>query len=251
MMRIIIFVLKMDACNYYLAHSSCHRVLSDSSDQVCIEFCNISMGHDGIALKSGWDEYGIAYGRPTRDIHIRWVQLQSSSGSGIAFGSEMSGGISSVQVEQVLIYNSSTGIELRTTKGRGGYIEEIMISDVEMQNVNTALCAIGCCGFHPDDKYDPYALPVVDQITLKNIMGTNITTAGNFTGIQESPFTSICLSNISLSIRSPTSTSWSCSYVSGFSQHVFPEPCAALKNSNTSASCFTFSNSRGSRAVSL
>ncbi|PQQ06799.1 putative polygalacturonase isoform X1 [Prunus yedoensis var. nudiflora] len=45
-------------------------------------------------LKSGWDEYGIAYGKPTKNVHIRSVNLQSSLGAGLAFGSEMSGGIS-------------------------------------------------------------------------------------------------------------------------------------------------------------
>ena len=46
-----------------------HFVLSDSSDNVCIEDCSIAMGHDAIALKSGWDEYGITYGRQTTDVH--------------------------------------------------------------------------------------------------------------------------------------------------------------------------------------
>ena len=89
------------------------------------------MGHDAIALKSGWDEYGIAYGRPTTNVHIRRVHLQSSSGSSLAFGSEMSGGISDVQEEQVHVCNSLSGIEFRTTRGRGGYIKEIIISDVD------------------------------------------------------------------------------------------------------------------------
>ncbi|MBA0830937.1 hypothetical protein Goarm_015431, partial [Gossypium armourianum] len=74
-------------------------IVPDSSDNVCIEDCNISTGHDAIVLKSGWDEYGIAYGRPTTNVHIRSVHLQSSTGSSLAFGSEMSGGISNVQVE--------------------------------------------------------------------------------------------------------------------------------------------------------
>ncbi|GKD56879.1 probable polygalacturonase, partial [Tanacetum coccineum] len=37
----------------------------NSSDSVCIENSNISMGYDAISLKSGWDEYGIKYGIPT------------------------------------------------------------------------------------------------------------------------------------------------------------------------------------------
>ena len=217
---------------------------------MCIEDCIIKMGYDAIALKSGWDEYGISYGRPTTDVHIRRVHLQSSSGSSLAFGSEMSGGISNVLVEHIHLYHSFSGIEFRTTKGRGGYIEKIVISDVKMENIYLALAATGQCGSHPDDKYDPSALPILDHITLRDVIGTNITIAGQFTGIQESPFTSICLSNVSLSINSGSPTSWVCSNVFGFTESVFPEPCPDLESySNSSSDCFSFLHLNGKAAA--
>ncbi|KAK2645291.1 hypothetical protein Ddye_020486 [Dipteronia dyeriana] len=229
-------------------------VVPDSSDNVCIEDCSIAMGHDAIALKSGWDEYGIACGRQTTDVHIRRVHLQSSSGSSIAFGSEMSGGISNVQVDKVHLYNSLVGIEFRTTKGRGGYFKDIIISDVELDNIVTAFVACGDCGSHPDEDFDPNALPVVDQITLKNVIGTNISIAGNFRGIQESPFTNICLSHITLAINSASSStpSWVCSYVSGFSDSVSPEPCPDLESSysnSSSSACFSLFKPYGRTAA--
>ncbi|XP_044498699.1 probable polygalacturonase [Mangifera indica] len=225
-------------------------IVPDSSDNVCIEDCSIAMGHDAISLKSGWDEYGIAYARPATDVHIRKVHLQSSSGSAIAFGSEMSGGISNVLVEKVHLYNSFNGIEFRTTKGRGGYIQEIIISDVDLQNIHMAFGASSLCGSHPDDNFDPNALPVLDQITLQDIIGKNITIAGNFTGIQESPLTNICLSNISLSINSASSKFWSCSYVYGFSESVSPQPCPDLETSiSSSSTCFSLVNSYGRASV--
>ncbi|GMI72130.1 Polygalacturonase Clade F 5 [Hibiscus trionum] len=225
-------------------------IVPDSSDNVCIEVCNISMGHDAIALKSGWDEYGIAYGRPTTNVHIRSVHLQSTTGASLAFGSEMSGGISNVQVEHVCLYNSLSGIEFRTTRGRGGYIKEIIISDADLLNVNTAFAAIGDYGSHPDEKFDPNAFPTIKKITLQNITGRKITLAGNFTGISESPFTSICISNVSLSINPASSISWTCSNVSGYSELVSPEPCDNLKNVNTSSSCLSIlMKSNGSRAA--
>lgn len=217
-------------------------VVPDSSEYVCIEDSNISMGYDAIVLKSGWDEYGIAYGKPTRDVHIRKVWLQSSSGSGLAFGSEMSGGISDILVEHIHLQDSSTGIKLKTTKGRGGYIKGILISDVEMENVGLTIGATGQCRSHPDDKYDPGALPVVDGITFKDMVGTNVSIAGNFSGIYESPFTSICLFNISLSITSNSSNPWLCSNVFGSSERVSPEPCPNLqtKTSNSFSTCSSF-----------
>ncbi|XP_047310868.1 probable polygalacturonase [Impatiens glandulifera] len=221
-------------------------IVPDSSSQVCIKNISISTGYDAIALKSGWDKYGIAYGKPTTDIHIKQVTLQASTGSGLALGSEMSGGISSILVEQIQLLNSFIGIELRTTKGRGGYIENIMISDVELTNVKTAVSFSGHKGKHPDVDFDPNAIPVFDGITLRNVVGKKISRAGSFIGIEESPFTSICLWNVSLSVLTELD-SWVCSDVSGSSRLVKPEPCAQLLNSESS--CYSEVESNGRAAI--
>lgn len=220
--------------------------MPDSSDSVCIENSNITTGHDAISLKSGWDEYGITYGRPTTNVHIRGVRLKSFTGSALAFGSEMSGGISQVFMEKVELHNSIIGVSFLTSKGRGGYIKDVLISDIDFKNVMLVIKVAGDCNTHPDDKYDPEALPIVEGITFKNIVGLNITTAGNLSGILESPFTSICLSNISLSLNpepSGSSSPWACSNVSGFSENVSPIPCLELQTipSNSSSACFSLS----------
>lgn len=226
-------------------------LFSDSSHNMCIEDCSIRMGHDAISLKSGWDEYGIAFGRPTTNVHIRRVHLQSSSGSSIAFGSEMSGGISEVHVEQVHLFNSYGGIVFRTIRGRGGYIKNVILSDIEMEDIHLAFGAFGDCGSHPDNEFDPDALPVLDHITIQNVNGTNINVAGKFMGIQGSPFTAIHLSNISLSDTSSVSPSWVCLNVMGHSESVLPETCLELKGSCSSSSsvCLSSLESYGKTAV--
>ena len=50
---------------------------TDSCEDVLIENCYISVGDDAIAIKSGWDQYGIAYGRPSSNILIRNVTVRS------------------------------------------------------------------------------------------------------------------------------------------------------------------------------
>lgn len=219
-------------------------LISDSSEHVCIENSNISIGYDAVVLKSGWDEYGMAFGKPTTNVHVRMVRLQSFAGSGIAFGSEMSGGISSILVEHIYVHDSRIGIELKTAIGRGGYVRDIFISDVYMENVRQGIKATGQCKSHPDDKFDPQALPVVSDITFRDIVGVNITTAGKFLGIDESPFTSICLSNVSFYLNSDPSKSWRCINVLGSSIDVSPKPCPELLSSSSSSSpdCFIFSH---------
>ncbi|KAG7577535.1 Glycoside hydrolase family 28 [Arabidopsis thaliana x Arabidopsis arenosa] len=208
-------------------------VAPDSSDNVCIEDSTINVGHDAVSLKSGWDQYGIHYGRPTTAVHIRNLSLKSPTGAGISFGSEMSGGISDVTVERLNIQSSHVGVAFRTTRGRGGYIRNITISDVDLTSVDTAIVVNGHTGSHPDDKFDRDALPVVTHIVLRNFTGVDIGLAGNLTGIGESPFTSICLADIHLQTHSD---SWICSNVSGFSDDVSPEPCQELMSSQSS--CF-------------
>ena len=51
---------------------------TDSCEGVVIEDCYICVGDDGIAIKSGWDQYGIAYRRPSTNILIRNVILRST-----------------------------------------------------------------------------------------------------------------------------------------------------------------------------
>lgn len=204
------------------------------------------MGHDAISLKSGWDEYGITYGKPTTNVHIKGVRLQSFKGSALAIGSEMSGGISEILVENVKLHDSVAGIAILTSKGRGGYIKGIVVSDVDFENVVLAIKLSGDSDSHPDDKYNPDAVPVVEGITFKNMVGINITAAGILSGIVESPFTSICLLNLSLELNpelSSSSSPWTCSYVSGFSENVSPLPCLELQTIPLNSSvCFSNSH---------
>ncbi|XP_051142163.1 probable polygalacturonase isoform X2 [Andrographis paniculata] len=221
-------------------------VIPDSSDQVCIENSNISTGYDAVVLKSGWDEYGISYNKSTSHVHVRKLLLHSFSGSGLAFGSEMSGGISNVLAENLHVYDSETAIELKTAKGRGGYIKDIMVSDVIIENVRQGIKVTGQFTSHPDENYDPLALPVVTGISFRDFVGINITTAGIFSGIEESPFTSICLSNVSLSVTpDDPSKAWICADVAGSSARVSPEPCLELQQGTSLSDCSIFLHPNG------
>ncbi|CAD6267565.1 unnamed protein product [Miscanthus lutarioriparius] len=219
-----------------------HGIVPDSCSNMCIEDSSIRVSHDAISLKSGWDKYGIAFGRPTSDIHISRLDLESSLGAALAFGSEMSGGISDVHADHLLIHGSSKGIFFKTALGRGGYIRDTVISDIQMEDVKVAIAFTGDWSSHPDDHFDPAAFPVISHITLKNMTGTKILVAGVLSGIAGDPFTDICLSNINFSLADSASStsSWSCSNISGYSELVFPEPCLDLQTpSSNSSSCST------------
>lgn len=199
----------------------------DSSDHVCIEDCYISTGDDLIVIKSGWDEYGISFARPSSNIIIRRITGETKSGAALAFGSEMSGGISEVWAEDIHVFNSKHGIRIKTSPGRGGYVQNLHISQVTMKDVDVAIRIQGNYGEHPDDKYDIRALPIINRIMIKDVVGENIGVAGVFGGIEGDEFSNICLSNVKLHVTKKQP--WKCSNIKGYSNTVSPELCEPLK----------------------
>ncbi|KAK9090644.1 hypothetical protein Sjap_023821 [Stephania japonica] len=209
----------------------------DSSSQVCIEDSYIATGDDLVAVKSGWDEYGIQYGRKSTGITIRRV-TGSSPFAGIAIGSETSGGVENVFAEHINIFNTSIGIHVKTNSGRGGAIINITMSNVYMENVGTGIRIIGDVGDHPDNGYNATALPVVKGVTLKNIWGVNVQQPGMIHGIKDLPFRGICLSSINLhGVPGKGGGPWKCSDVSGSALQVTPLPCAELTSPHGVDSC--------------
>ncbi|KAG6542444.1 hypothetical protein Mapa_016134 [Marchantia paleacea] len=200
----------------------------DSCTNVCIKDCFMSVGDDAIAIKSGWDEYGISYGKPSANIVVRNVYAITPTSAGIAIGSEMSGGVQDVSVQNMVIKNARTGFRLKTAVGRGGYVKNIHFSHIVMQNVSTAFSFTGAYGDHPDDKYDPEAYPVVDNIIITNVVGDLIHEAGSLFGIREAPFRNICLSQITLDVCGPFN--WNCTNVEGVYKDVYPQPCSQFLN---------------------
>ncbi|XP_074566840.1 putative polygalacturonase [Curcuma longa] len=210
----------------------------DSSLNVCIEDCYISTGDDLVAIKSGWDEYGMVYARRSSGITVRRI-TGSGPFAGFAIGSETSGGIANVLAENLNIFNTGIGIHIKTNSGRGGFIRNITVSDVNLSNVRKGLRIAGNVGGHPDDHYNPNALPVVDGLTIKNVWGVGIQQPGSIQGIKDSPFRQICLSNVKLDVAATRVVPWVCADVSGGALDVQPAACSELTSTNSMNFCTT------------
>jgi hypothetical protein len=77
---------------------------ADSCTDVLIENCFISTGDDAIAVKSGMDAAGVAYGKPTRNVIVR--NLVVGRTHALSIGSEMSGGVANVLFQVTLLPSS-------------------------------------------------------------------------------------------------------------------------------------------------
>lgn len=200
---------------------------SDSSSDVCIANCYISTGDDLISIKSGWDEYGTQFSHPSTNITIHNLTGCNHLGSGIAIGSEMSGGVSEVHADNIYFFNTTTAFIIKTAPGRGGYVRNVHISNVTLVDVDTTIRFDSNFSEHPDESYNRNALPVIDKITIENVKGENIKVAGHLEGIDGDNFLNICLFNITL--NTTEKSAWNCSFVRGYSELVFPEICEPLK----------------------
>ncbi|XP_052209814.1 probable polygalacturonase [Diospyros lotus] len=210
----------------------------DSCSNVRIEDCYIVSGDDCVAVKSGWDEYGIAFGMPTKQVVIRRLTCISPTSAVIALGSEMSGGIEDVRAEDILAINSESGVRIKTAVGRGGYVKDIYVRGMTMQTMKYVFWMTGNYGSHPDDKYDPSALPVIDNINYRDMVAENVTMAARFEGIEGDPFTGICISNVTIELgKGAKKLAWNCSNVAGISSGVIPKPCELLPEKTAIAEC--------------
>ncbi|KAJ8769092.1 hypothetical protein K2173_000867 [Erythroxylum novogranatense] len=207
----------------------------DSSTNVCIEDCYIESGDDLVAVKSGWDQYGIKMARPSSNIIVRRVSGTTPTCSGVGIGSEMSGGVFNVTVEDMHVWDSAAGVRIKTDKGRGGYIVNITITNIRMERVKIPLRFSRGANDHPDEYWDPNAVPNVKGIFFSNVVSLNSSKAPSIQGIEELPFAGICMKNVSL-LGLQSSAAWHCEFVSGFAENVSPMPCPELKN-NVSSSC--------------
>ncbi|KAG0590053.1 hypothetical protein KC19_1G067700 [Ceratodon purpureus] len=201
----------------------------DSCRNVLVEDCYISVGDDAIAIKSGWDKYGIEYNRPCVNVTIRNMVVHSEISAGVSIGSEMSGGIEQVLVEGVHIWGSRRGIRIKTSPGRGGYVKNIHYQNVTLIDVRVGIVIKTDYGEHPDSEFDPEALPVVANISIDGIYGSSVRYPVRMFGSQEVPITGIEIRNMDVQLTSKKKNVFTCEFIQGrVIGKVFPTPCKAL-----------------------
>ncbi|XP_020088305.1 probable polygalacturonase [Ananas comosus] len=209
----------------------------DSSSQVCIEDCYIESGDDLVAVKSGWDQYGMAVARPSTDIIIQRISGTTPTCSGVGFGSEMSGGISNILVNDLRVWNSASAVRFKTDKGRGGYVTNVTITNVAMENVKIPVRFSRGSNDHPDENYDPNALPRISNLYVGNVVGSNIARSPVLEGIKGTIYEGLCFRNVSFEGVN-MKKKWQCEFVRGEAYDVSPMPCEQLlSNGSSSSSC--------------
>jgi polygalacturonase len=97
----------------------------DSCKNVLIEGCDLETGDDAICLKSGRGMEAVRIARPCEDVIIRNCTLSCPGFACIGIGTEMSGGVRNVRIENCKFVRAVNAIFIKSRDGRGGFIENI------------------------------------------------------------------------------------------------------------------------------
>lgn len=106
----------------------------ESCKNVLIENSVFDVGDDALCVKSGRDEAGRKRGIPTQDMIIRNCVVYHAHG-GFVVGSEMSGGVKNIHVSNCTFIGTDIGLRFKSTRGRGGVVENIYIDNIAMRDI--------------------------------------------------------------------------------------------------------------------
>ncbi len=111
----------------------------DSSEDVLIEDCWFRTGDDIVAIKSGRDQDGWRVNKPSRNIVIRNCYAELTL-HGIAIGSEMSGGVENVYVQNITLKEVDRfALQFKCNKDRGGSVRQVYIDGMKIDTTETAV----------------------------------------------------------------------------------------------------------------
>jgi polygalacturonase len=118
-----------------------------------------------------------------------------SGHGGVVIGSEMSGGVRNIVISNCIFDGTDRGIRIKTTRGRGGIVEDIRVSNIIMRNIRDQ-------AFVMDMEYTRTEKEPVSERTprFRNIRISNVTAtakqAAYLNGLDEMPVEQISFQDI-------------------------------------------------------
>ncbi len=181
----------------------------ESCRRVVIRGCIFDVGDDGICLKSGLNAVGRRIGVPTEDVLVEDCTVYFAHG-GFTIGSEMSGGVRNVRVNNCTFIGTAIGLRFKSTRGRGGVVENIRIENVRMTDlvgdaINFNLFYGGKSPLEEeaaaaDTKFPPVTeeTPQFRDIHIANVICRGARGAITLQGLPEMPLRNITLKNVAI-----------------------------------------------------
>lgn len=179
---------------------SCNRVLIVNS--------TFDVGDDAICIKSGKDKEGRDWKRPCQNVIIEGCTVLHGHG-GFVIGSEMSSGARNIYVHNCLFNGTDTGLRMKSTRGRGGVIENIYIDQINMTSISGDAFTfdlyysnkpVGGKADKDASASDPVPAVTEETPCFRNLYISNVICQGAqraiwFNGLPEMPLTNLVMKN--------------------------------------------------------
>lgn len=174
----------------------------ESCRYVRVEKTCFDVGDDAICLKSGkgQEARGIAF--PTEYVWIEGCTVYHGHGGFVA-GSEMSRGIRKVVVRNCSFLGTDVGIRFKSTLGRGGVVEEILLQGICMRKIQkqAILMTMGYAGAIDSGEAEPDDIPEFRNIHMQDITCDGAAIALDICGLEQLPIHEVTLSDSLLVTR--------------------------------------------------
>ncbi|CCY49950.1 MULTISPECIES: glycoside hydrolase family 28 protein [Bacteroides] len=169
----------------------------ESCRNVHISDCHISVGDDCITLKSGRDAQARRLGVPCENITITNCTMLSGHG-GVVIGSEMSGSVRKVTISNCVFDGTDRGIRIKSTRGRGGVVEDIRVSNIIMSNIKREAVVLNLKYSKMPVEPMSERTPLFRDISISGLTAVGVKTPVKIVGLEEAPVTDIILRDINV-----------------------------------------------------
>ncbi|GAB6011654.1 glycoside hydrolase family 28 protein [Viscerimonas tarda] len=174
---------------------------------------SFDVGDDGICIKSGKGVDGRKRNRPCENLIVDNCTVFQGHG-GFVVGSEMSGGVKNIKLSNCQFLGTDVGLRFKSTRGRGGVVENIYVTNINMFDINTEPLLFDLYyggksaseSLADGDKTPVEAsLPPVDETTpsfrnifIKDIVCSSARRAMFFNGLPEHNINNINIENVTI-----------------------------------------------------
>jgi polygalacturonase len=196
----------------------------DSSAHVLVQNCDIDCNDDSLCLKAGRDADGLRVNRPTEHVVMRDCIIRGGH-SLFTIGSETSGGIRHVEAYRIkAVADTGAGIRFKSTRTRGGTIDDVDVHDIEMDGVSrpieidlnwypaysNATLPAGATDIPAHWKVltqpvtpPERGVPHFRNVRLRNVKATKAQQAFNVAGYADAPLEDFLLEGVKMEAKQP------------------------------------------------
>jgi parallel beta-helix repeat protein len=179
--------------------------LSNCTD-VILSNCMVSVGDDGICMKSSNPSPGVAR---LRNIWIENCTVYHGHG-GFVIGSNTEGGMHNIYVTNCKFMYTDTGLRFKSARDRGGLVDNIFIDGIYMKDIQNAAITFDTyyenipAGEKADKKAITDRTPHFTDISISNVVCNGAKQALYINGLPEMPIENVTFNHVVIKAKTAT-----------------------------------------------